>query len=88
MELLDPAGDEGGALELLGRAAAALSGREAFDEYRERLAAAAVELSDVARSLRDEVEGWEDDPQRLAEVQERRRLLASCAASTGRTWRP
>ena len=65
LELVDPAGDEAGALDLLGRAGGALAGREAFDGYRARLAAAAVELSDLARSLRDEVEGWEDDPQRL-----------------------
>ena len=81
--LLDPAGDEGGALELLGRAAAALSGRDAFDGYREQVAAAAVELSDVARSLRDEVEGWVDDPRRLAEVQERRRLLGELRRKYG-----
>ena len=68
---------------MLGHAAGALSGREAFDEYRARLAAAAVELSDVARSLRDEVEGWEDDPHRLAEVQERRRLLAELRRKYG-----
>ena len=81
--LLDPAGEEGGALELLGRAAASLSGRDAFERYREQLAAAAVELSDVARSLRDEVEGWVDDPQRLAEVQERRRLLGELRRKYG-----
>ena len=83
LELLDPTGDEAGALDVLGRAAGALSGREAFDEYRQRLAAAAVELSDVARSLRDEVEGWEDDPGRLAEVQERRRRLAELRRKYG-----
>ncbi len=83
VELLDPSGDEVGALELLGRAAATLAGRVAFDEYRERLAAAAIELSDVARSLRDEFEGWEGDPRRLPEVQERRRLLAELRRKYG-----
>ena len=82
-ELLDPAGGEGGAEESLGAAVSALSGRDAFEEYRARLAAAAVELSDVARGLRDEAEGWEDDPGRLAEVQERRRLLAELRRKYG-----
>jgi DNA repair protein RecN (Recombination protein N) len=82
-ELLDPAAGEGGAGETLGSAVAALSGRDAFEEYRARVAAAAVELSDVARALRDEAEGWEDDPARLAEVQERRRLLAELRRKYG-----
>ncbi len=75
VELVDPATGEGGVLDLLGRAAGALSGREAFDASRDRLTGAAVDLSDVVRSLRDELEAWEDDPGRLADVQERRRLL-------------
>jgi len=83
LELVDPATGEGGALDLLGRAGAALGGREAFGPYRERLAAAGVELSDLAHSLRDEVEGWEDDPGRLAAVQERRRLLADLRRKYG-----
>ena len=43
--------DSPGVLDLLGRAVGELGGREAFTESRERLAAAAVDLSDVARSL-------------------------------------
>jgi DNA repair protein RecN (Recombination protein N) len=82
-ELLDPAAGEGGAEEPLGAAVTALSGRDAFEEYRARVASAAVELSDVARALRDEAEGWEDDPVRLAEVQERRRLLAELRRKYG-----
>jgi DNA repair protein RecN (Recombination protein N) len=83
VELIDPSGGEGGALDLLGRAAGALAGREAFGNYHTRLAAASVELSDVARSLRDDVEGWDDDPQRLIDVQERRRLLAELRRKYG-----
>ena len=82
LELVDPAG-EGGAVDLLGRAGTALAGREAFASPHARLAAAAVEVSDLARSLRDEVEGWEDDPQRLIDVQERRRLLAELRRKYG-----
>jgi DNA repair protein RecN (Recombination protein N) len=82
-ELLDPAAGEGGAAEELGGAVSALSGRDAFEEHRARLAAAAVELSDVARALRDAADGWEDDPARLAEVQERRRLLGELRRKYG-----
>jgi DNA repair protein RecN (Recombination protein N) len=82
-ELLDPTGGEGGAAEPLGEAVASLGGRDAFEDYRARVAAAAVELADVARALRDEAEGWEDDPVRLAEVQERRRLLSELRRKYG-----
>ena len=82
-EAIDPSAGEGGALDVLARAAGALTGRAPFDTYRERVAAAGVELSDVARSLRDEVEGWEDDPARLAAVQDRRRLLADLRRKYG-----
>jgi DNA repair protein RecN (Recombination protein N) len=82
-ELLDPAGGEGGVLEPLGGAITALSGRPAFDEHRARVEGATVELSDVARALRDQAEGWEDDPQRLTEVQERRRLLGELRRKYG-----
>ncbi|HSZ36449.1 MAG TPA: DNA repair protein RecN [Acidimicrobiales bacterium] len=82
-ELLSPAAGEGGAAELLGAAVSHLGGRNAFEEYRARVAAAAVELSDIAHALRDEVERWEDDPARLAEVQERRRLLAELRRKYG-----
>jgi DNA repair protein RecN (Recombination protein N) len=85
LELLDPSSraDEGGVLDDLGAAAARLAGREAFNEYRERIGASAIELGDVARALRDVVEEWEDDPVRLAEVQERRRLLADLRRKYG-----
>ncbi len=82
-ESIDPSVGEGGAHDLLARAAGALTGRAAFDAYRVRVAAAGIELSDVARSLRDEVEGWEDDPARLAAVQDRRRLLADLRRKYG-----
>jgi DNA repair protein RecN (Recombination protein N) len=84
-ELLESAsGDgDGGVLARLAEAAGALAGREVFDDYRERIAASAIDLSDVARGLRDVVEGWEDDPERLVVVQERRRLLADLRRKYG-----
>jgi DNA repair protein RecN (Recombination protein N) len=84
-ELLESASGngDGGVLARLAEASGLLAGREAFDEYRERMAASAIDLSDVARGLRDEVEGWEDDPERLVAVQERRRLLADLRRKYG-----
>ncbi len=89
LELLDPASasgrdDEGdGVLGALGQASGALGGREAFEEYRARIVAATLELSDVARALRDVMETWEDDPARLGELQERRRLLGELRRKYG-----
>ncbi|MGO8863259.1 MAG: DNA repair protein RecN [Acidimicrobiales bacterium] len=84
-ELLEPplGAEEGGVLDRLAEAAALLAGREAFDEYRERIGASAIDLADVGRGLRDVVEGWEDDPDRLAAVQERRRLLSDLRRKYG-----
>jgi DNA repair protein RecN (Recombination protein N) len=84
-ELLESASGhgDGGVLARLAEAAGLLAGREVFDEYRERVAASAIDLSDVARGLRDVVEGWEDDPERLVTVQERRRLLADLRRKYG-----
>ncbi len=83
-ELLEASsGSDGGVLAQLAEAVGVLGGREAFDEFRERIAGAAIDLSDVARGLRDVVEGWEDDPDRLIAVQERRRLLADLRRKYG-----
>ncbi len=72
------------ALDLIGRAGAALAGKATFEEYHARLLAAGVELSDLARSLRDAVEEWGDDPGRLEEVQTRRRVLADLRRKYGK----
>jgi len=84
-ELLESASGngDGGVLARLAEAAGLLGGREAFDDVRERITGAAIDLSDVARGLRDVVEGWEDDPDRLVAVQERRRLLADLRRKYG-----
>jgi DNA repair protein RecN (Recombination protein N) len=74
---------DGGVLARLAEAAGVLAGREAFDEFAERITAASIDLSDLARGLRDVVEGWEDDPDRLVAVQERRRLLADLRRKYG-----
>jgi len=76
-------GSNGGVLAQLAEAVGVLSGREAFDDFRERITGAAIDLSDVTRGLRDVVEGWEDDPDRLITVQERRRLLSDLRRKYG-----
>jgi DNA repair protein RecN (Recombination protein N) len=78
----DRGGDDG-VLARLTEAAGLLAGREAFDEQRQRMEVAAIDLADVASALRDEVESWEDDPDRLVAVQERRRLLADLRRKYG-----
>jgi DNA repair protein RecN (Recombination protein N) len=85
VDLLDPAGpaDGAGVLEQLGRTESALSDRPPLDEYRQRIASSSIELADVARALRDVVEEWDDDPARLAAVQERRRLLTELRRKYG-----
>jgi DNA repair protein RecN (Recombination protein N) len=87
LALLDPEGGGGtetqGTLGSLSQAVITLGDRESFEEYADRLKAAVIELSDVARSLRDVVDGWEDDPARLGAVQGRRRLLADLRRKYG-----
>jgi DNA repair protein RecN (Recombination protein N) len=73
------------ALDSLGQAITALGGRPAFAAWSDRLRAAHTELGDVASDLRGVVETWEDDPARLAEVQERRRLLGELKRKYGST---
>jgi DNA repair protein RecN (Recombination protein N) len=70
-------GEEGvGAVDLLGRAAGALEGREPFVALTERLRAAQAEAADLGRELRSAVDTWEDDPAALEAVLARRRQLA------------
>ncbi|MGH8995120.1 MAG: DNA repair protein RecN [Acidimicrobiales bacterium] len=70
------AADGGGALDRLGAAAAALDGPVSLGELDGRVRGAQSEVSDIATELRTVVETWDDDPERLADVQARRRLLS------------
>jgi DNA repair protein RecN (Recombination protein N) len=78
-------GSTAGALELLARAAAALGGRPAFDAWEARLRQAIADVEDLGHDLRQVVEGWEDDPVALEQVQARRRLLADLRHKHGPT---
>ena len=71
-ELLD---GEDGAGAQVAQALAALDGRAPYEELVARLRGVEAELADVASSVRAVGESIEDDPARLAQVQERRRLL-------------
>ncbi len=76
------AGD-GGALEGLGAASAALRGATALDRLAPRLAGCASEVADLAAELRRAAENLEDDPDRLAALQARRRQLGELRRKYG-----
>src|SRR6185295_9189343 len=50
-------------------------GRAPFEEFSARLQAVAADLTDIGRDLRARTEAMEENPQRLAEIRERRQLL-------------
>lgn len=67
--------DDGGALDALGRASAALAGRAPFEVVQQRLTSVLAEATDLASECRAAGEEIVDDPERLAEVRARRRTL-------------
>ena len=75
--------DGSGATDRLGEAATRLSGRPALAQLAARVEALQAEAADVASELRGVLEGWEDDPERLAEVRARRQLLRDLARKYG-----
>ncbi len=72
-------GEAGGAAEAMGSAEAALGAREGVDPALDRLAETArglrVELQELAGELRGYVEGIEEEPGRLEQVEERLEVL-------------
>jgi DNA repair protein RecN (Recombination protein N) len=66
---------DGGVLDQLGTAVTALAGRRPVAALHDRLRALEAELSDAASDSRGLAEGFEDDPERLAEIAERRHQL-------------
>ncbi len=75
--------DRSGATELLGLAAAELAVHGPLRDLGERLRASLSEVSDVAADLRYRAEGFEADPERLADVQARRRRLSELRRKYG-----
>jgi DNA repair protein RecN (Recombination protein N) len=76
-------GGEDGARDLAGSSAAALGRHAPLADLAGRLEAVAAELDDLVGELRLREESFEDDPGRLAEIQERRRLLAELRRKYG-----
>jgi DNA repair protein RecN (Recombination protein N) len=76
---------EGAALEAANRAATALGKHTPLAEPAERLRGVAAELDDIATDLRLRREGFEEDPRRLAQVQERRHALGDLLRKYGDT---
>ncbi len=68
------AGDDGWS-DALGAALAAVAHRPALAALEVRLRTLTAEAADVAAELRAAAEGMDEDPERLAAVRERRRLL-------------
>lgn len=77
--------DEGGATEAMGLALRALESRAPFDTEVGRLRDLLAELDDVARDLRVHGEDIEADPERLAAIGERRRVLTDLRRKYGDT---
>ena len=77
--------DDNGAVDVLGTAIAAIGNRAPFDDLVERLRNVSAEIADVAADLRSRVETIEEDPERLAEVRERRQLLRDLRRKYGDT---
>ena len=71
--------------EGLGRAGAALAGREPFAGLAARIAAASAEVADIAVEARALAEAIDDDPAALAALRDRRQLLAGLRRKYGST---
>ncbi|MEY2583659.1 MAG: repair protein RecN, partial [Ilumatobacteraceae bacterium] len=69
----------------IGAAIRAVTGRAPFEELTLRLQALAAEATDAGRDLRSFTEGLEEDPERLAQIRERRQLLHDLRRKYGDT---
>lgn len=67
--------DDGGAVDAVGRALAALGARSPFAELASRLASVQADLADASSDVRVAGEVLVDDPERLAWVRSRRQLI-------------
>jgi len=76
---------EGGAQDAFGVAIAALAGREPFAAIAERLRALQIDTAELDHDVRAAAEGIVADPQRLADVQQRRARLRELVRKYGPT---
>ncbi|TPW12138.1 MAG: recN [Acidimicrobiaceae bacterium] len=77
--------DDDGALDIVNVALFALAPRAPFADLVERLRVLVAELGDLAAEVRDRAEAIDDDPDRLAEITERRNLLHNLRRKYGDT---
>lgn len=66
---------DGGAVDQVASAAAAIDGRSPFAQHEKRLRSLLAELTDLGAELRHVGDAIEDDPKRQSEVRARRQLL-------------
>ena len=78
-------GDEAGAADHVREALAAIDGRAPFASVEARLRTVSLELEDVTTELRAVGETIEDDPERLAAIRDRRKLLHDLRRKYGET---
>ncbi len=76
---------DGGAVDALGLASAALADRGPFEPSAGRIVDVLAELSDIASEIRHIGEGIDDDPQLLAAVRERRQVIRDLRRKYGDT---
>jgi DNA repair protein RecN (Recombination protein N) len=76
---------DGGASDRLGEAISSLRDRAPFQDLSDRLRLALVELEEALHDLRARAESVRHDPERLEEVQGRRRLIADLERKYGDT---
>ncbi len=82
---IDVLAADGGAADSVGMAIAGLGERSLFADAARRLRDVQAEIDDVARDLRSTVETVETDPERLAVIGERRRMLQDLRRKYGET---
>ncbi len=82
---LDALSADGGATDAIGRAVAGLGDRTLFAAVVTRLRDAQAEIDDLARELRSTAEGIESDPEKLAAIGDRRKLLQDLRRKYGET---
>ncbi len=70
-------------IDLLGAARGALEGRGPLSVLNARLASLQADAADAASELRQVIETWEDDPERLEELRTRRHMLRELSRKYG-----
>ncbi len=77
--------DDTSALDRLAEASGALAGRGPLAPIEQRMRSTMADLSDLATELRTVVETWDDDPERLEDIRNRRQMLHQLERKYGST---